>query len=175
MHTFVPLTVLLVVVSAFGSEKYKPSSRTTHHTKRNNRLIREDSREVVVQDDIPKKVSPRRKVHPPAQIPPFQRNPTLIPGLRPPPMYRQESTVGLSGEDWRSVNYPVVLHGGGGGASFPQEAPQGLPLEAQNIDINVRGMQRLEGRRGRECCDRPEGQRWPNWITCFFACCAGRR
>lgn len=165
MHTFLPLILLLVAPSAFGAEKYKPSSRTTHHTKRNNRLVREDSREAVIQDDIPKKVSPRRQVHPPA----LRREPTPI------PMYRQESTVGLEGVDWRASNYrPVQLVGGGGGMGYAPGIPA-EPAQVQNIDIGIRGMQRLEGKRGRECCDRPEGQRWPNWVACFFACCGGRR
>lgn len=164
------LSLLLAGSPAGASQKmYKKSSHATHQTKRNDRIKQQDSREHVVQDDIPKHISKNRKVHPPAEIPPFRREPTPIPSLQLPPMYRQESTVGFTGEDWRA-------RGGGGGVILPQEQHQDAPVsDAQNIDIHIRGMQRLEGKRNRECCDRPEGQRLPNWLACFFVCCAGRK
>ncbi len=153
MATFTPLILLLGINCLEGSQaSYRPSSRTSKSQKR-HKVVRMDSREYYIADDMPPHVSPNRKVHPPAK-----RTPTPI------PMYRQESTVGLHGEDWRAINPQVVMVHGGGGEN-----------KAQNIDLEVRGTARIEGRPSRECCDRPEGQRWPNWIACFFACCGGRR
>lgn len=168
MLTFLPITLLLMSFGVAGCQKeYRKSSRTSHSQV--GRIVRIDSREYYIPDDQPTRPSPNRKVHPSAP----QRSSTPFP--TPPPMYRQESTVGFSGDDWRARNTGVILQGGGGGT--PDQAPRSATpaSDAQNIDIQVRGMARLEGRPGRECCDRPEGQRFPNWLACFFACCAGRR
>lgn len=157
MRSYLPIAILL---ACFSHKNiiclYKPSSRTTHQVKRNN-VIRLDSREFYIQDDIPKKVSPKRQVHPPA-VPP------------PPPLYRQESTIGFSGTDYRSAQ----LRGGGGGRESTEEPirPSRPSMEAQELDAQVRGMERLAGRR---CCSRPEGQQRPAWFLWLFGRCLGER
>lgn len=161
MTTFICLYLLIATCGLSSAQKqYQQSSRVTHSQV--GKQVREDSRVYYIPDDQPKRPSKNRKVHPPA----LKREPTPIPSA--PPMYRQESTVGFSGEDWRARHTPVVIHGGGGDYSLE-------PAQVQNIDVGIRGIARIEGKRGRECCDRPEGQRWPNWVACFFACCGGRR
>jgi len=148
------LLLFLLMSPLVGSEGRKKSSRTTHHQTRADVARRGDSREKMVDFDIPKRISINRKVHPPVRR-----------DLTPVPMYRQDSVVGFDGEDLRSVSRPVVLHGGGGGVFYPRDVIKGV--EAQNIDVRVRGCQ--------PCCERKEGQRWPNWLTCFFACCTSRK
>lgn len=157
MSTYLPLVILLVGFSPkITGGSYKPSSHTTHQAKR-NQVIRLDSREFYIQDDIPKRVSSKRQVHPPAVPPPI-------------PMYRQESTVGFNGTDYRSAK----LRGGGGGRPSQEEPIRmGRPsIEAQNIDAHGRGMERLEGRR---CCSRPEGEERPAWFLWLFGRCLGER
>lgn len=158
MRTYSPLVILLVGFSPkviVGS--YTPSSRTTHQVKRNN-VIRLDSREFYIQDDIPKRVSSKRQVHPPAGPPPI-------------PMYRQESTVGFNGEDQRSIE----LRGGGKKRRRPSEPVLTVrrSVEAQQLDAQARGMERLEGRS--RCCTRDEGQRRPRWFLWLFGRCLGER
>lgn len=168
MLTFLPLILLIFSFGICGSQKkYKPSSRTTQ--KQIGRVVRVDSREYFIPDDQPGKPSKNRKVHPSVtfskptslEVPSPDSPPTPYP--KRAPIYRQESTVGFEDQDWRAVRPPVELVGGGGGT-------QG---SVTNLDMHVRGMQRLEGRPS--CCERKEGQSRPSWFVFLFGCCGGRR
>ena len=154
MLTYLTLTLVIGTFGVEGSQKeYRKSSHVTHSQVR--KIEREDSRFNYIPDDNPIRRSKSRRPY----APELTRKLTPIPLPSAPPMYRQESTMGLDGTEWRAR---VQVRGGGG------EAP------VQDLDAQVRGMERLEGKH-RECCNRSEGQRWPNWLMCFFACCAGRK